>query len=528
MGIKNRIKLSFFIIIVLILTIGTLSITILYQIKTNNSVKDKISQIILIQERMNESIEEQIKIKDIKSINNMKIEFNEYEKSFESIKKQISLNQKSSPLSTLFRDKQELQKINSKLKLLFENEHKIELAFERMHTLQESYIKLNTKFQKLYPKENSLRKELEKYIASSFTSLTHYHTVGIFGQIQYYSKETLYQYQNQATLNKWLYYTEQLNQNISNELTKDYLKIVKETGAIAIKIKKTTLQQEKLLKDISAVLKENKQTGMNISQTIENISSVTTNKAFIILFSLTAGILIFLGIFSYVVVKRVGLSIDEIETKVEEGLIEITNLNDEISDTQKEVIFTMGAIGEQRSKETGNHVKRVAEYSKILALHYGLSTEKADMLKQASPMHDIGKVAIPDSILNKPGKFEPHERKIMETHANLGFEMLKSSNRPLLKMAAIVAGEHHEKWDGSGYPKGLKKEEIHIYGRITALADVFDALGSDRVYKKAWENDRIFTLFKKERGKHFEPKLIDIFFEHLDEFLAVQRTFKDI
>ena len=116
----------------------------------------------------------------------------------------------------------------------------------------------------------------------------------------------------------------------------------------------------------------------------------------------------------------------------------------------------------------------------------------------------------------------------METHAALGYDMLKHSNRALLKAAAIVAYEHHEKFDGSGYPRGLSGEAIHIYGRITALADVFDALGSDRVYKKAWDDERIFTLFKEERGKHFDPRLVDIFFEHLDEFLSIRATFKDI
>jgi response regulator RpfG family c-di-GMP phosphodiesterase len=187
----------------------------------------------------------------------------------------------------------------------------------------------------------------------------------------------------------------------------------------------------------------------------------------------------------------------------------------------------MGAIGESRSKETGNHVKRVAEYSKILALHYGLSSKEAELLKQASPMHDIGKVAIADSILNKPGRFDEKEKEIMNTHAKIGYEMLKHSDRPLLKTAAIVSFQHHEKWDGSGYPNGLKEEEIHIFGRITALADVFDALGSDRCYKKAWEDDRIFKLFKEERAKHFDPKLVDIFFEHLEEFLKIRDTFKD-
>ncbi|MCK9492495.1 MAG: HD domain-containing protein [Sulfurimonas sp.] len=204
------------------------------------------------------------------------------------------------------------------------------------------------------------------------------------------------------------------------------------------------------------------------------------------------------------------------------------SLTKEIEETQKEVVFTMGAIGESRSKETGNHVKRVAEYSKILALAYGMSKEEAELLKQASPMHDIGKVAIPDAILNKPGRFNDEERAIMDTHAELGYAMIKDSKRPLLKAASIVAYEHHEKYNGKGYPNKTKGEDIHIYGRITALADVFDALGSDRVYKKAWDDERIFKLFKEERGEHFDPKLIDLFFENLDEILAVRQEYKDI
>ena len=206
---------------------------------------------------------------------------------------------------------------------------------------------------------------------------------------------------------------------------------------------------------------------------------------------------------------------------------ELMALKQEIEDTQKEVVFTMGAIGESRSKETGNHVKRVAEYSKLLALYSGIPEAEAEMLKQASPMHDIGKIAIPDAILNKPGRHDPEERAVMETHAELGYNMLKYSERPLLKCAATVAYEHHEKWDGTGYPQGLKGEAIHIYGRITALADVFDALGSDRCYKKAWNDEQIFTLFKEERGAHFDPQLVDIFFEHLDEFLAIRKGLED-
>ena len=199
----------------------------------------------------------------------------------------------------------------------------------------------------------------------------------------------------------------------------------------------------------------------------------------------------------------------------------------EITETQKEVVFTMGSIAESRSKETGNHVKRVAEYSKILALAYGMDEEEAELLKQASPMHDIGKVAIPDSILNKPGRFDENERFIMNTHAELGHKMIKDSKRPLLQAASIVAYEHHEKFNGTGYPRKLKGENIHIYGRITALADVFDALGSDRVYKKAWSDERIFKLLHEERGEHFDPKLIDLFFENLDEIKAVRESFND-
>ena len=143
-------------------------------------------------------------------------------------------------------------------------------------------------------------------------------------------------------------------------------------------------------------------------------------------------------------------------------------------------------------------------------------------------MHDIGKVAIPDSVLNKPGRFDEAERIIMNTHAELGYEMLSHSNRALLEAAAVVAYEHHEKFDGTGYPRGVIGEDIHIFGRITALADVFDALGSDRVYKKAWEDEKIFALFREERGRHFDPILVDIFFEHLDEFLSVRSKLKDI
>ncbi len=216
-----------------------------------------------------------------------------------------------------------------------------------------------------------------------------------------------------------------------------------------------------------------------------------------------------------------------LETEMTERIRDIILLNKDIKETQKEVVFTMGTIAESRSKETGNHVRRVAEYSKLLALHYGLNEDEAELLRLASPMHDIGKVAIADAILCKPSGFTKEERIIMNTHPQLGYDMLKHSERTLLKMAATVAYEHHEKWDGSGYPHAKKGEEIHIYGRITALADVFDALGSDRVYKKAWKLEDIVALFKEQSGKHFDPQLVEIFFDKIDEFLVIRDTFVD-
>ena len=210
------------------------------------------------------------------------------------------------------------------------------------------------------------------------------------------------------------------------------------------------------------------------------------------------------------------------------NVTDLVKMNEEIINTQKDIVYKMGEIGETRSKETGNHVKRVAEYSYLLAIESGLSEEEAEILKIASPMHDIGKVGIPDNVLKKPGKLDLNEWKIMQTHAELGYEMLKGSPRPILKAAAIVAKDHHEKWDGSGYPNGTSTDHIHIYGRITAIADVFDALGSKRVYKDAWDLDKILALFKEERGQHFDPKLVDIMFDNLDKFLEIRDKYQDV
>ena len=168
----------------------------------------------------------------------------------------------------------------------------------------------------------------------------------------------------------------------------------------------------------------------------------------------------------------------------------------------------------------------MAEYSFLLACKHGLSETEAERIRMASPMHDIGKLGIPDYILNKPGKLTEEEFEIMKTHPTLGYEMLKSSKRPILKAAAVIAKQHQEKWDGSGYPSGLAGNDIHIYGRITAVADVFDALGSKRVYKGPWPLDDILDYFRDQKGRHFDPQLVDLFIDNIEEFLDIQSRYR--
>jgi response regulator RpfG family c-di-GMP phosphodiesterase len=212
---------------------------------------------------------------------------------------------------------------------------------------------------------------------------------------------------------------------------------------------------------------------------------------------------------------------------IRKDITEVFSLHLKLEKIQQEIIYKMGEIAETRSKETGNHVKRVAYYSKLLAELYGLSLKEIEILFAASPMHDIGKVGISDSILNKPDKLTKEEFEIMKNHTLLGHNILKESEGEVFQAASIVAKEHHERFDGTGYPYGLKADEIHIYGRITAIADVFDALGHDRVYKKAWDIGEILNLFQKEKGKQFDPNLIELFFQHLDKFLEIKESLED-
>lgn len=206
---------------------------------------------------------------------------------------------------------------------------------------------------------------------------------------------------------------------------------------------------------------------------------------------------------------------------------ELYTINEEIWQTQQEMLLTLGEVGETRSQETGNHVRRVAKFAKLLGELYGLEEDELRLLYSAAPMHDIGKIGIADSILLKRGKLDVDEYESIKKHTKIGYEILKRCNRPLLQAAAIIAHEHHEKWDGTGYPNAVQGESIHIYGRIIALADVFDALISERVYKRAWDLETTVAYLLDQRGKHFDPVLVDIFVEHIDKFHEIFLEYKD-
>lgn len=232
--------------------------------------------------------------------------------------------------------------------------------------------------------------------------------------------------------------------------------------------------------------------------------------------------------------KRNGNTFSEADLKIlsimanhAAAALENVRLLRDVEDAQREIVFTLGEIVETRSQETGFHVKRVAEYCKLLGLKCGLSQGEAEILRLASPLHDVGKVGIPDAILNKPGKLTPEEFDVIKTHATLGYDMLKVTKGHVLQAAAIIALQHHERFDGKGYPHGLSGKDIHLFGRITCIADVFDALGVKRVYKDAWDLDRILDLFKQERGRQFDPEITDVFFDSLDEILEIRAALID-
>lgn len=197
------------------------------------------------------------------------------------------------------------------------------------------------------------------------------------------------------------------------------------------------------------------------------------------------------------------------------------NLNNEIITTQKDVISFLGNLLESRAEGLDDHVKKVSSIARNLALKLGLSENDADLLESIAPLHDVGKIGILDSILLKPARLTPEEFEIMKTHTTLGYNVLKNNKRPLLASGAIIAHQHHERWDGRGYPQGLSGEEIHIFARILTASDIFDALLSKRPYKDPWEPAKVKSYFIENRGLIFDPQIADLVISNFDELLSL-------
>ena len=197
-------------------------------------------------------------------------------------------------------------------------------------------------------------------------------------------------------------------------------------------------------------------------------------------------------------------------------------------ETEYEISLRLGKASEYRDLETGMHIKRMSRYSALLGKLWGMNKEEEELLLYSSPLHDIGKIGIPDAILLKPGKLDESEFELMKQHAAIGGLMLSDGDKyPIIKAGKIIAMQHHEKYDGSGYPHGLKEDEIHIYAKMVAIADVFDALSSKRVYKDAFPLEKTLAILEDGRGTHFDPHLLDLLFNNIDEFLKIKEDFPD-
>lgn len=202
-------------------------------------------------------------------------------------------------------------------------------------------------------------------------------------------------------------------------------------------------------------------------------------------------------------------------------------LVDKLALSQRETVYRLCRAAETRDNETGNHIKRISHFARKLAETIGENPSYSELVFDASPMHDLGKIGIPDAVLLKPGRLTDNERIIMNTHAQLGYEMLTGSDSALLEMGANIALTHHERWDGAGYPSGTKGNLIPLEGRITALVDVFDALSSPRVYKPAWPLERVIDYCNEQRNQHFDGSLVEAMIDNLDDFLVIRDEYAD-
>lgn len=218
--------------------------------------------------------------------------------------------------------------------------------------------------------------------------------------------------------------------------------------------------------------------------------------------------------------RRITKHSEELDLKVRQRTAELERANIEI-------IHRLMAAAEFRDDDTGSHIHRMSRYCQLVAQSMGLSSQECQDILRASPMHDLGKIGIPDSILLKPGKLTPEEWETMKRHTTIGAELLSNSTSDLIKLAEVIALTHHEKWNGQGYPRGLAGEDIPLVGRIVAVCDVFDALTSERPYKKAWDTERALDVLRADSGSHFDPAVVDAFFAALPDILHVKNDFRE-
>jgi putative two-component system response regulator len=200
----------------------------------------------------------------------------------------------------------------------------------------------------------------------------------------------------------------------------------------------------------------------------------------------------------------------------------------EIRSSREEIALRLISASEHRDNETGSHVRRIGLYAAEMARLLGWGPDEVDCIQGAAPMHDIGKIGVPDAILQKPASLTEEEWVVMKRHTTMGATILKGSTVPFIQMGARIAIGHHEKWDGSGYPRGLKGEEIPIEARITALVDVYDAVSNRRHYKDSWPEERVMDVIQNGRGRHFDPALVQVFLTHLDRFRKILKGNPDI
>ena len=218
---------------------------------------------------------------------------------------------------------------------------------------------------------------------------------------------------------------------------------------------------------------------------------------------------------------------EELEAEVAKRTEELRRAFDKIKAASLDTIYRLARAAEFKDEDTGAHIQRVSHFAAVVARQMGLGNEYAESILYATPMHDVGKIGIPDHILLKPGKLEADEWKTMKQHTVMGAKILEGSQADFIKLAENVALTHHEKWDGSGYPNGLKGSGIHLAGRITAIADVFDALTSKRPYKEPFSLEKSFSIIKDGQGNHFDPDVVDAFLAVQDEILEIKERYKD-